>query len=711
MGFINYATTTHFQISYDDTFSAANGLDVAAQFWADCESDFELMSGWFSGVNFKFNFPIPVQIANASGGASWQDPSDTQVFFGTSPTITVNPVTATGVSALFVRYLVVSEMTEMFMASQGTGWFESTSVFSGADEGSKGEGLSRFLGAQFLAANNEGIVPPQGFQVLPSWLNSPRANFVDNNPDDHNPDATTGCTTCFIYYLHDQLGFSTNAIIAAGAPTLASVYTNLTGKTDAWSAFSGLVNLHYPPIDPVRGPITYHPLTDSLFPVPDLADIISGVQLMSGSTISTPILDLNGTVSAEVTIQLTSHEPAVLSLPPSVTLLPANPGSWDVQLQAQPVTGPPISAPVQATYAGKTVQGSITVTPRPSVISGRVTDTALQPIKDAFVVFSAAEPITSTTGDSLQLSTDANGQYQTPDIPPQLYQVQAGQDGFVTGQASVTVGLGVPVTTQNFALTAIEPVTVKGTVSSQTGAPLKGATVTLDIGAHATTGPGGSYQFTEPGSPNPGDFHLLTASLAGFMSSTVTITIPNGATVTQNIVLEQLGSLSGTVISAVGGAPVSGATVTAGAASGTSGPAGAYSLPSLDPGATNVTATAPGFDPAQTQVSIPPGTHVVHDITMAPASATLTGTVISQDDGLPVPATVAIPEVGTVHTDATGSYTFPHVPAGGHTVMASADRFKSQTVSIQVTAHQTLRQNFVLFLLHQPKPTGDLPKN
>jgi hypothetical protein len=44
-------------------------------------------------------------------------------------------------------------------------------------------------------------------------------------------------------------------------------------------------------------------------------------------------------------------------------------------------------------------------------------------------------------------------------------------------------------------------------------------------------------------------------------------------------------------------------------------------------------------------------------------------------------------------------------------VAAGADRFKPQTVSNQVIAHQTLRQDFVLFHLHQPKPTGDLPKD
>jgi hypothetical protein len=45
-----------------------------------------------------------------------------------------------------VRYLLVSEMTEQFMRAQGLGWYGQNT------EGSQGEGLSRFLAAQFLAS-------------------------------------------------------------------------------------------------------------------------------------------------------------------------------------------------------------------------------------------------------------------------------------------------------------------------------------------------------------------------------------------------------------------------------------------------------------------------------------------------------------------------------------------------------------------------------
>jgi hypothetical protein len=74
------------------------------------------------------------------------------VFFGTSPTVTITP--GDGAPVDLIRYLLVSEVTEMFMASARNGfWFGNTGVVWQANEGSKGEGLSRFLGVQFQLAN------------------------------------------------------------------------------------------------------------------------------------------------------------------------------------------------------------------------------------------------------------------------------------------------------------------------------------------------------------------------------------------------------------------------------------------------------------------------------------------------------------------------------------------------------------------------------
>ena len=387
-GLQNGGSTAHYQISYDSSLAPADGLIRAEQLFDQCELDFNLMSSWFPGVSFEFSFPISVQINNASGGASWNDPPNIVLPFGYSPTVQINPGSGTDVTLL--RYLLVSEVTEMFMASKDNGWFEDAGLFSGANEGSKGEGLSRFLGFQFKAANGLQNVRYTGFEVVKVWLNSPRPNNVDVNPDDSSPDVVTGCTTCFLYYLHNQLGFSIVDIINAGADNLGSVYRNLTGKSDGWQSFISLLNLHYPP-----GP-TYNPAGDNIFPVPNLASLGS-TQIQSGSTQSQRILSLDTQAPAEVVVLISSDNPTVLSVGGTVNV-PVGDWAAGVNLQAAPVTGPAQTVNIHATYAGKTLTASVQITPRASIIEGQVTDTSLRGIADASVLIESDTSILSGTG-------------------------------------------------------------------------------------------------------------------------------------------------------------------------------------------------------------------------------------------------------------------------------------------------------------------------
>ncbi|MGH7071610.1 MAG: hypothetical protein ACREFO_16590, partial [Acetobacteraceae bacterium] len=264
MSLTNAGSTAHYQVSFDPAL--ADGAALAAALLAGCEADVALMASWFAPTNLEFNFPLPVQLLNGtSPGASWMDPSDIVLAFGTSPTISINPTS--GGTGDLVRASLAAEVVEMFMASERNGnWFGNTTIVTNADEGSKGEGLSRFLAAQLIKQN--GLNPGPiilAFLVTGIWLNSARADFIDNAPDDNQPDPTTGCTTCFLYYLHSELGYSINAIIAAGADTLADVYKNLTGKSDGWTAFINLVNSAYPPTLPPGTAVFYPLATDNIF--------------------------------------------------------------------------------------------------------------------------------------------------------------------------------------------------------------------------------------------------------------------------------------------------------------------------------------------------------------------------------------------------------------------------------------------------------------
>jgi hypothetical protein len=700
-GLDNGGRTAHYQISYDTSLSTTDGLTRAQGLFQKCEFDFTLMAGWFPGVNFEFSFPISVQINNASGGASWDDPPDISLPFGYSPTVSINP--GPGTSVDFVRYLLVSEVTEMFMASKNNGWYEDTGLLSGANEGSKGEGLSRFLGFQFRVANGLQDVRYPTFEVVRFWLNAAgRPNFVDNNPDDINPDVTTGCTTCFIYYLHNQLRFGITDIINAGAATLGGVYTHLTGRNDAWQSFINLVNAHYP-----AGP-TYNPAGDNIFPVPNLA-ALSDVQIVSGSTQIPRILSLDTQAPAEVSVFLASDNPAVLSVPGQINF---SVGTWSaaVNLQAAPVTGPAQAVTIHATYAGETLSAAIEILPRPSIMEGQVTDTAFHGINDATILIKSDTIILPGGGNTLQLSTDGNGFYQTPSIPPHVYQVSASASAYVPAAATVAVGERVPVTRQDFTLALTKPFTITGKVTGMSGSPIAGATITLDKNSpvpgriQITADASGNYSLSMDPGPYNGDY-TMTASDAGYVSTSINLTIPNGATIIENFVLTALGSLAGFVgdASKTPIAPVAGAIVTVGSLLAVSDATGRYMLAGLTPGSNDVRLSASGFDAAEVSATVVSGVVTTQNFILVEASAVMHGTVTDSDTGRVLPGAVVRAGAGSTKSAADGTYTISGIPAGQLQVTVSVLSYFTQNTLVQFKDHQNLEMDFALDSTRKPQ--------
>jgi hypothetical protein len=350
----NAGRTTHFAFSYEDTLSKADGLDQAVAVLAACEQDLQWISGWFAGVRFEFSFPIQVQIADGTGGASWTDPPDISLS-GFSPTVTVKA--GAGASSATVRFLLVAEVTEMYMASQRLWWFRARYLYSGADEGSMGESLSRFLAAQFLHARNlSKSVPPES-AVVPFWVNDPmRPNFVDVAPDDNMPDVVTGCGTCFLFYLHSQLGFTIGQIIGASAPTLGGVYQNLTGKNDGWSSFKDLVDLHYP-----QDGSMYLPPMENLFPVADL-HTFSAPGVTSWVVNGTPNIAtvfLSRPIEAGVRVTLTSDDRDLIGIAATVNTTSFAPVRLTVPEQAPDFTEETVT--LSASYGGRTLKKAVKV--------------------------------------------------------------------------------------------------------------------------------------------------------------------------------------------------------------------------------------------------------------------------------------------------------------------------------------------------------------
>ncbi len=235
-GLTNGGVTAHYKFSYDSTLAAPAGPEPARTnaVIVACEADYNTMHAWFGGGVSVTG--MSVQVTTQSNGAGWS---------GSASSSTIQ-LKAQGASysnnPAYLRYLIIAEVVEIFMMAQNIGWFQ------GGNEGSKGEGLSRFLSGQFLAENGFlGVGMDADYAVADLWLNSSRQDFVNNAPDDNGDDATNGCTTLFIYYLFSQLGYSINQIVAAGSSTLAAVYKNLTGDgTNPFPLFKGILDLWFP---------------------------------------------------------------------------------------------------------------------------------------------------------------------------------------------------------------------------------------------------------------------------------------------------------------------------------------------------------------------------------------------------------------------------------------------------------------------------------
>ena len=120
-GLTNQGTTTHYQFCYDSSLQLApanpSGIepDRTNAVIADCEDDFAIMQTWFSGVSIspKVTIPIPIQVANLPGGVAQGVPNWPDITFTLSPgSYTLGPVPD---PVGFLRYLIVCEITEMFM--------------------------------------------------------------------------------------------------------------------------------------------------------------------------------------------------------------------------------------------------------------------------------------------------------------------------------------------------------------------------------------------------------------------------------------------------------------------------------------------------------------------------------------------------------------------------------------------------------------------
>jgi general stress protein CsbA len=234
-------STTNFKVFFDDSL-LTTGAALATAVLSTCEADKTTLEGWFNVTIFHTSLPITVKLVQGQYEGSHIGCA------GNVITVQVDGVQ----DADLVRRVVMTEVAEICMV------FMTPQVWDCGD--SSGEALSRVLStAQYPNALGS-------HATAHNWLEmKPRKNFVDNpDPTDGNLEAI-GCCALFLNYLHYQLGYTWQQIIAAGAGKdgLGGTYNKLPAHVGYyWELFNDLVNSEYPPGGTYAG-VT----TDNIFPI------------------------------------------------------------------------------------------------------------------------------------------------------------------------------------------------------------------------------------------------------------------------------------------------------------------------------------------------------------------------------------------------------------------------------------------------------------
>lgn len=148
----------------------------------------------------------------------------------------------------FSASLFVCEATEVFAAYQQKAW---------VSDYAHGEALSRVMG--------ECLVPQAIYTgAVQAWFDAGCPDWISNFKASETDQVAVGCGMTFIHYLHDQLHFSFNEIIAASSyiPTLEAVFNNLTKRHGGYHEMMAVIDKVYPPGKPA-----HTPRNETVFPI------------------------------------------------------------------------------------------------------------------------------------------------------------------------------------------------------------------------------------------------------------------------------------------------------------------------------------------------------------------------------------------------------------------------------------------------------------
>jgi hypothetical protein len=219
---VQQGTSPNFVVSYDPSLGQA-GAVIANYLLTACEYDYGQVQPLFRVV--PRGLPFQVSVVYSSGGAWHDEPC-------TNTSISVGALSSNPPDPTFFRMLVLSEVVEVLEANLGNGW--------GCAQ-SHGEALSRVIPDDLIKWKK-----PINYLSAGCWLNSPRANWVDNTENNDQDYHSIGCGVLFLNWMRFQLNIPWDAIVSAGSATLGQTYAKLTASGPGYANFRALVDTHFP---------------------------------------------------------------------------------------------------------------------------------------------------------------------------------------------------------------------------------------------------------------------------------------------------------------------------------------------------------------------------------------------------------------------------------------------------------------------------------
>lgn len=371
------------------------------------------------------------------------------------------------------------------------------------------------------------------------------------------------------------------------------------------------------------------------------ADVTVDAQAQTNG-IDVTISGLDGSISGTVETGQTPSPPVTVTVVPeqgagktiatvttdssghyTIPSLPA-PGAYDLSFTA---SGYQVASDTEQVAGGEAhIANTVTLSAGPGTLGGTVTD-GKNPLGGVTITANA----NGQTVKSATPTTGAVGHFSIPNLAtPATYLLTFSDPGYGTDTIAEHLGPGQSLTNLVITLSGGAG-QISGDVTSTTGGPLGGVTVTVDnLATPVTTetltaGSIGSYLLS--GLATPGDY-TLTFSLSGYQSQTIAVKLSSAGSATGADVklAPRTGTITGTVDSS-GGAALTGVTVTitngttVKTVTTTSSPAGGYSLSGLAADSYSVSFSLAGYQTTTVLVHLGPGQTANASVSMTPSAS------------------------------------------------------------------------------------------